>query len=78
MARRHHLWEVDHRDVFLVVHKQVKLVEVTVDKAMLSKLDDEFNESVVYLFSVDQTLYIDAVYDLAENWKTYKLCNYNV
>ena len=41
MVGRCHLWEVDDCDVFVVGDHQIEFVEVAVDEAVLSELDDE-------------------------------------
>jgi 2-keto-4-pentenoate hydratase len=43
---RDHLREVDHRDVLLLVHQQVELVEVAVDEAVLGHPHNQVHQLV--------------------------------
>lgn len=58
---RHHLGEVDHGHVIVVVQHQVKLIEVTVDKAMIGQLHYQLHDIIVHGGRVFQLTHLTAV-----------------
>eukprot|EP01085_Mycamoeba_gemmipara_P002075 Mycagemm_TRINITY_DN10071_c0_g1::TRINITY_DN10071_c0_g1_i2::g.2075::m.2075 type:complete len:138 gc:universal TRINITY_DN10071_c0_g1_i2:1015-602(-) len=44
-----HLREIDHRDVLLVIHEEIELIEVGVNQAVRSHLSDQLHQSIEQL-----------------------------
>lgn len=47
MRSGHHLREVDHRYVIVVIEHQVELVEISMNKSMIGQFDDQLHDFAV-------------------------------
>ena len=54
-----HLREIDHGDFLVLTDHEIELVEVAMDEAVLRELNDELNQAMVDLLSVDEAFDID-------------------
>ena len=59
VRRGDHLREIDHGDFLVLTDHEIELVEVAMDEAVLRELNDELDQAMVDLLSVDESFDVD-------------------